>query len=159
VDEAERIEAELAKADGMLAEAKELSDEAFLEAQSLEAERRRKLAEKLAANTKNDRRLFDAMAFAVDLRDVQLSDFTPTMTWHAEHPTQKQLKAISRFGLDPASVSSRGHAAALLDRLFKRVRLSLATPKQLRWLVKLGHPTPALASFAEASRFLSEKFT
>jgi hypothetical protein len=36
--------------------------------------------------------------------------------------------------------------------------LRLATPKQLVWLRKLGHPGPELASFEEATRFLEGKF-
>jgi hypothetical protein len=74
-------------------------------------------------------------------------------------PSPKQLNAIERFGINPTSIRSRGHASALLDKLCKRSRFSLATPAQLRWLVKLQHPAPTLVSFDEASAFLSEKFS
>jgi superfamily II DNA or RNA helicase len=157
-DEAERIESELDAADGMLVEAKELSDQALLDARSLEAERRRQLAERLAEGSKRERKLFDAMEFAVGLRDVLLADFTPTMHWHAHPPSPKQLSALERFGINPTSVQCRGHASAILDKLVRRSRMSLATPGQLRWLVKLGHPNPAIASFDEASTFLSARF-
>lgn len=80
------------------------------------------------------------------------------MHWHNESPSREQRAAIERFGIDPASIQSRGHASALLDRLIKRTKLHLATPGQLRWLVKIGHPNPTFASFDEASAFLSAKF-
>jgi superfamily II DNA or RNA helicase len=158
LDEAERIEAELDKAGGNLERAKELSDAALLEARNLEAERRRKLAEKLAHNRDRQRNLFDAMEFAVGLRDVLLVEFEPTMAWHTEKPSQKQLAAIARFGIDPSSIQSRGHASAILDKMVKRSRMRLATPRQLRWLVKLGHPNPAIVSFDEANAFLTARF-
>jgi hypothetical protein len=157
-EEAARIEAQLEAADGMLSQAKELADTELLEAQSLEAERRRKLAERLAGNQNKQRKLFDPMEFAVALKDVLLADFAPTMHWHSAAPSPKQLNAIERFGINPESIRSRGHASALLDKLCKRSRLSLATPAQLRWLVKLQHPAPTLVSFKEASAFLSEQF-
>jgi hypothetical protein len=40
-----------------------------------------------------------------------------------------------------------------------RLDLKLATAKQVRWLRKLGHPKPELASFKEASDFLNTRFT
>jgi superfamily II DNA or RNA helicase len=157
-EEADRIEAELDLADGMLAQAKELSDQALLAVQSVEAERRRQLAERLAKNSTRERKLFDAMEFAVGLRDVLLADYAPTMHWHAERPSPKQLAALERFGINPESILSRGHASALLDKLVTRAHMQLATPGQLRWLVKLGHPNPAIVSFTEASAFLSARF-
>jgi hypothetical protein len=57
------------------------------------------------------------------------------------------------------SVMTKGHAALLLDRIFMRLDLKLATAKQVRWLRKLGHPKPELASFKEASDFLNTRFT
>lgn len=158
VEEADRIDAQLDAADGMLDQAKEFADDALMERRRVEAERRRKLAGDLAENQHKQRKLFDAMEFAVDLKDVILADFAPTMDWHNCEPSAKQLNALSRFGINPGSVQSRGHSSALLNKLFERSRYNLATPGQLRWLVKLQHPNPAIVSFAEASAFLSQRF-
>jgi superfamily II DNA or RNA helicase len=157
-DEAGRIEAQLEAANGMLGLAKEFSDTALLEAQSVEAERRRQLAEKLAGSQNKQKKLYDVITVATDLRDVLLTEFVPTMQWHQETPTQGQRDTLEKFGIDSVSVQSRGHASAVIDRLIKRAKLHLATPGQLRWLVKLRHPNPTLASFDEASAFLSAKF-
>ena len=50
------------------------------------------------------------------------------------------------------------HAAAILDKLFLRRDLGLATPKQVRWLRKFDHPHPELATFTEASAFLDQRW-
>jgi superfamily II DNA or RNA helicase len=157
-EEAARIEAQLGAADGMLGLAKELSDTALLEVQSVEAERRQKLAESIARAQGKPRKVYDVMTVATDLRDVSLTKFTPTMHWHDYPPSLDQLKTLEKFSVDVTTVKTRGHASTLLDKLIKRCKLHLATPGQLRWLVKLGHPNPTLASFDEASAFLSAKF-
>jgi hypothetical protein len=95
------------------------------------------------------------MEFALSLKDVALAEFMATMPWHEQEITDKQRALIARFGLDPDSVQNRGHASALLDKLFLRSRLNLATAKQVRWLYRTGHPQPETLSFEEASAYLS----
>ncbi|MBX7210178.1 MAG: DEAD/DEAH box helicase [Verrucomicrobiaceae bacterium] len=123
------------------------------------ADRTRKLVEQLQQNRTRNSRTFDAMEFAVTLNDPSLAEFVPTMGWHSDPVTAKQSQLLAKFGLNPASVLMKGHAAALLDRIFMRLDLKLATAKQVRWLRKLGHPKPELASFNEASEFLDTRFT
>jgi superfamily II DNA or RNA helicase len=121
-------------------------------------ERTRKLSERLDFNRTRRARFFDPLEFAVSLGDMDLAEFEPTMHWHNDAPTDRQLQVLSRFGFDSKQVTCKGHAAAILDRVFMRGQLKLATPKQLRWLTKLGHPEPQLATFEEAKQFLDEKF-
>ncbi len=120
-----------------------------------EADRAEKLRERLERNRTRTSRSFDAMEFALSLKDVALADFMPTMPWHEQEVTDKQRALIERFGLDPDSVKNRGHASALLDKLFLRSRLNLATAKQVRWLYRTGHPQPETLTFEEASAHLS----
>lgn len=122
------------------------------------ADRTRGLVEQLRANQKRNSRTFDAMEFALTLNDPSLAEFEPTMGWHGDPVTPKQTQLLAKFGLDPMSVLTKGHAAALLDRIFMRLDLKLATAKQVRWLRKFGHPSPELASFKEASAFLDTHF-
>lgn len=122
------------------------------------AERTRSLAERLAANRGRNARTFDPLEFAVSLQDTELAEFEPTMQWHSDTPTDRQMKVLARFGFDTRQITCKGHAGAILDRIFRRSDLKLATPKQLRWLVKLGHPEPQLATFDEAKAFLDERF-
>jgi superfamily II DNA or RNA helicase len=120
--------------------------------------RTRNLSERLEVNRARTPRFFDPLEFAVSLRDLELAEFEPTMPWHGDRVTIKQIKMLSRYGIDHRNVATKGHAAAILDRIFTRSRLRLATPKQLIWLRKLSHPAPELASFEEATRFLEGKF-
>ena len=127
-------------------------------AESAAEVRTRKLSERLEVNRARTPRFFDPLEFAVSLRDLELAEFEPTMPWHSDRVTIKQIKMLSRYGIDHRNVATKGHAAAILDRVFTRSRLRLATPKQLIWLRKLGHPGPELAGFEEATRFLDGKF-
>lgn len=122
------------------------------------ADRTRSLVEQLRQNRTRNSSTFDAMEFAVALNDPALATFVPTMGWHADAVTPKQAQLLARFGINPLSVLTKGHAAALLDRVFMRMDLQLASAKQVRWLRKLGHHRPELASFKEASAFLDSHF-
>jgi len=80
------------------------------------------------------------------------------MDWHHVPATSRQLEVLSRFGIDGASLESKGHASLLLDRLFTRRQLGLATPKQVRVLRRYGHPDPESATFKAAGAFLDARF-
>ena len=121
--------------------------------------RTRKLSERLNNNRVRRSRFFDPLEYAVSLGDLELGEFEPTMPWHGDPATPRQLQVLGRFGFDASQVTCKGHAAAILDRVFMRGQLKLATPKQLRWLSKLGHPEPQIATFEEAKLFLDEKFS
>ena len=149
VDEAEADAiTEALETDGDLESAKEAA----------EADRAAKLRERLERNRTRTARSFDAMEFALSLGDTNLAEFAPTMRWHQDEPTDKQRAIIARFGLDPDSVQNKGHASALLDKLFLRSNLGLATAKQVRWLQRMGHAHPEMATFEEASTFLRKFF-
>ena len=89
---------------------------------------------------------------------MQLADFVPTMDWHVDPSTAKQRAILSKFGVDPGTIQCKGQAAALLDKLFLRSDLGLASARQVLWLRKPGHPTPELATFDEAKQFLDAKW-
>lgn len=123
----------------------------------VEADRTRRLTDILAQNTKRNSRTFDALEFALSIGDNDLAEYQPTMRWQSEAVTPKQSELLARYGIDPLTVLARGHASAIIDRLFMRSRLGLATAKQVRWLRKLRHPKPELATFDEARAFLDER--
>ncbi|MBE7504308.1 MAG: DEAD/DEAH box helicase [Verrucomicrobiales bacterium] len=122
------------------------------------AERKRALAEKLAEQAQRNMRVVDAIEFAVGLGEETLLDYEPTMGWEREPVSPKQAAALERMGFSLQRVTCKGHANKLLDLLFKRRDLGLATPKQVKWLVKFGYPDPYAATFAEASDFLDRQF-
>lgn len=120
--------------------------------------RERKLAAELSSNSNRVSKFIDPIEFALSLHEVDLADWEPTMRWHHDPPSDGQLRALAQFGVDPDAVPCKGYASLLLDRIFSRRSLNLATPKQLHWLRKTGYPQPELATFAEASAWLNQQF-
>jgi type I site-specific restriction endonuclease len=123
------------------------------------AERENELVKQLDQNARRSSQLLDPVEFALSLHEVDLADWEPTMPWHNQAASAKQLSVLQNLGFDPNAVRSRGHASVLLDRVFMRRNLKLATPKQVAWLRRKKHPHPETASFTEAKAFLSQKFT
>ena len=128
--------------------------------QESEAKKQRedKLKQAIKENAGRDKRMIDAMDFFTSLHEVENAEYLPEFAWEKESPSEKQLLAISRMGINPESVTCNGHASKILDRAFSRTKLGLATAKQLMWLRKLKHPSPETATFKEAKEFLDLKF-
>ena len=138
-----------------------LGDDGDLEEarEAVDADRTRKLTERLHDNRRRKGSVLDPLELAVTLNDAHLAEFAPTMAWHHDPASAKQLDVLARFGLDGASIGSKGHASLLLDRLIMRRKLGLATPKQVRVLRRFDHPNPETATFKEASAFLDARFS
>lgn len=134
--------------DGDLEEAKE----------AVNADRTARLQERLKMNSRRKSQVFDAIEFAVGIADPDVAEFVPTMGWHGDPVSSKQAEILARSGIDPDTVHCKGQASALIDRIFLRRDLGLATAKQVRWLHRLNHPQPELATFEEASAFLTAQF-
>jgi superfamily II DNA or RNA helicase len=147
-EEADAITEALALGDGDLEEAK----------QKVDADRAASLRERLRENSKREARTFDALEFALSINEVDIAEFQPTMRWHEDEMTPKQRDMLLRYGIAPESVRNKGQACAILDKVFTRMDLGLASAKQVRWLRKLGHPQPELATFAEAKAFLDQRW-
>jgi len=109
-------------------------------------------------NSQRKSQVFDAIEFAVGIADPDVAEFVPTMGWHGDPVSSKQAEILARSGIDPDTVHCKGQASALIDRIFLRRDLGLATAKQVRWLHRLNHPQPELATFEEASAFLTAQF-
>ena len=141
--------------------AEKLGDDGDLEdaREAVNADRTRKLAERLRANRTRRGSVLDPLELAVTLNEAALAEYVPTMVWQGHAPTSKQLDVLAKFGLDTTSILSKGHASLLLDRLITRRQLGLATPKQVRVLRRRGHPHPETATFEEAKVFLDAFFT
>lgn len=131
----------------------------LLDAESdAKSQRESALATEVAAHSGRTSQLLDPVELALSLHEVELADYQPTMGWHEQPATSKQLATLQQLGVDAGQVRSKGHASALLDTLFSRRTLRLATPKQVAWLRKTNHPSPHTVSFADAQRWLSERF-
>ena len=122
------------------------------------ADRTRALAERLHQNRRRKGAVLDPLELAVTLNEAALAEYVPTMVWQGHAPTSKQLDVLAKFGLDTMSILTKGHASMILDRLFTRRQLGLATPKQVRVMRRCGHRHPETATFEEAKEFLDARF-
>ncbi len=121
-------------------------------------EREQKLREELDAKAKRRAKTIDAMEFCLSLGDLDLAEYEPTMGWHEKPISDGQKQILERSGIDLSTVRGRGHASAMIDKIFARQRMKMATPKQVFWLRRMGHYAPESASFEEASEFLSQRW-
>ena len=67
-----------------------------------------------------------------------LADYEPTMPAEMAPPSKSQLEMLEKRGINPDTVTCAGQASYLIDKLIKRQRAGLATPKQIRFLEGKG---------------------
>lgn len=120
--------------------------------------RHKTLVEKLKEASKRNARTVDAMEFALSINDDRLANYEPEMPWESQPVSEGQRNALAKAGFDPDEITCKGQASALLDVLFRRMDMGLASAKQVKWLIKFHHPSPWQATFAEASAFLDKRF-
>lgn len=126
--------------------------------EAAEADRLEAIRKRMKASAKRNARTMDAIELALTLDDDTLAEYEPEMKWEADPATQKQLETLEKFGINPESVTCKGHAAKIMDRVFARMDMKLASVKQMKWLRKFGHVSPHTVTFAEASAILNERF-
>lgn len=147
-EEEKSIQARLDKGEGDLLDVEEAA----------ERDRYKALQERLREVAKRKAKTIDALEFALGMGSTELAEYEPTMIWEAKPMTDAQRGILEKRGIDTNSITCKGHASKIIDLLFKRQDAKLATPKQVKHLVRLKHPDPYLATFQEASDFLNEKF-
>ena len=117
------------------------------------------LAEALAAASMREayeKRLAE-LAFALDY--AELASYEPTMRWHHHKPSEAQIAALIKAGVEISAITSKGLASEVLGKMAERRAKGLATIKQVRFARGLGHPAPETLSFAMASAWLNEHST
>ena len=124
-----------------------------MEAKSAEdvvAEREEALAKQLAEMRKRKRKLVDPLQFEMSIHAEDLSSYVPNFGWEMAPPSEKQLKALEKYGIFTDEVGNAGKANILLDRLHKRQSEGLTTPKQIRFLESRGFRNVGMWSFESA---------
>ena len=69
-------------------------------------------------------------------------------------PSEKQLRALEKYGIFTEEVGNAGKANLLLNRLNKRQSEGLTTPKQIRFLESRGFKNVGMWSFESASNMI-----
>ncbi len=106
--------------------------------QDVIAQREESLANQLREMKNRKGRLVDPLQFELSIQAEDLSNYVPAFGWEMGPASEKQLASLERLGISPDQVGNAGKAAKLLDRLDKRRREGLTTPKQIRFLEGRG---------------------
>lgn len=119
------------------------------------AEREEALAKQLAEQRKKKRKLVDPLQFEMSIQAEDLADYVPSFGWEMAPPSEKQLKALEKFGIYTEEIGNSGKAGKLLDRLNKRKDSGLTTPKQIRLLEGRGFRNVGMWKFEDASNLIN----
>lgn len=132
----------------------ELEEAAEAASDEVLQQREESLAAQLEKQRKKKARLVDPLQFEMSIQAEDLSSYVPSFGWELAPPSEKQLAALEKRGIDPAAVESAGKASLLLDRLVKRQREGLSTPKQIRCLERYGFRDVGTWDFSAAKNMI-----
>lgn len=119
------------------------------------AQRETALADKLAAMKKRKRHLVDPLQFEMSIQSEDLAGYVPSFGWEMLPPTEKQVHALEKFGIFTDQIENAGKARQLLEKLIKRKKNGLTTPRQIRLLEARGFQHVGTWSFAAANKLIS----
>lgn len=74
----------------------------------------------------------------MSIQAEDLSGYVPAFGWEMAPPSEGQKKTLEKLGILPDAIENAGKASKILDRLDKRRREGLTTPKQIRFLESRG---------------------
>lgn len=102
------------------------------------AQREEALAKQLSEMKRRKKRLVDPLQFEMSIQAEDLSGYVPAFGWEMAPPSDSQKKILEKLGILPDAIENAGKASKILDRLDKRRREGLTTPKQIRFLESRG---------------------
>lgn len=102
------------------------------------AQREEALAKQLSEMRRRKRKLVDPLQFEMSIQAEDLSGYVPSFGWEMGPPSERQKQTLEKLGIFPDEIDNAGKAAKILDRLDKRRREGLTTPKQIRFLEGRG---------------------
>ena len=118
------------------------------------AQREESLAKTLSEMKKRKRKLVDPLQYEMSIQAEDLSSYVPAFGWEMSPPSEKQLRALEKYGIFPDDIDNAGKAAKILDRLDKRRSEGLTTPKQIRFLEQKGFQHVGTWEFQKAKNLI-----
>jgi superfamily II DNA or RNA helicase len=119
-------------------------------------QRRDKLEETLRENAARKAKCIDAVEFYLSLDREDLTNGENQYKWEDDPPSEKQLEILEKNGFFRDDFPTKGHASRMLDVLFARRSLGLATPKQIRLLKRFHVSDPHTVTFQAASDYITK---
>ncbi|MEG3069460.1 MAG: DEAD/DEAH box helicase [Candidatus Syntrophopropionicum ammoniitolerans] len=132
-----------------LEEAEEQASEDVVEA------REEALAKQLQEMRHRKRKLVDPLQFEMSIQAEDLAGYVPAFGWECGPPSDKQVKALEKWGIFPDEIDNAGKASKLLDRLSVRRVAGLTTPKQIRFLERKGFQHVGTWQFETAKKLIN----
>lgn len=132
----------------------DLEDMEVKAAEDVVAQREEALAKQLEEMRKRKRKLVDPLQFEMSIHAEDLSNYVPNFGWEMSPPSDKQIKALEKYGIFTDEVGNAGKANLLLDRLHKRQSEGLTTPKQIRFLEGRGFKDVGMWQFDQAGNMI-----
>lgn len=117
-------------------------------------EREQALANELKAMRRRKQKLVDPVQYEMSIEALDLANYEPSFGWEMLPPSDGQIKTIEKFGLNPDTVGNSGKASLIIDKLIKRSKMGLATPKQIRLLEQRGFEHVGSWKFEEAQKMI-----
>lgn len=133
----------------------DIEEAAETAAEDVVAKREESLAKELEAMKKRKKRLVDPLQFEMSIQAEDLTSYVPAFGWEMAPASEKQIKALEKFGIFPDEIDNAGKATLLLERLNKRKEAGLATPRQIRQLEGRGFQHVGTWSFEAANNLIS----
>lgn len=118
-------------------------------------EREESLAKQLSEMKRRKRKLVDPLQFEMSIQASELTDYVPSFGWQMSPPTDKQVKALEKWGIFPDEIENAGKAEMLINRLVKRRDAGLSTPKQIRFLENRGFQHVGTWQFEAATKLIN----
>ena len=132
----------------------DLEEEVKQASEDVVAQREEALAKKLAEMKSRKKKLVDPLQFEMSIQAEDLSGYVPAFGWEMAPPSEKQKNTLEKLGIMPDEIENAGKAAKLLDRLDKRKKEGLTTPKQIRYLEGKGFQHVGTWKFEDAKRLI-----
>ena len=132
-------------------------EDAAVQAESdVVAQREEALAKQLAEMKKRKRKLVDPLQFEMSIQAEDLANYVPSFGYQMAPVSEKQKNALTKFGILPDQIDNAGKAELLLNRLEKRRKEGLSTPKQIRFLESRGFNHVGTWNFDTARRLIDK---
>jgi len=116
----------------------DLEDVEVIAAEDVVEQREEALAKQLAEMKRRKRRLVDPLQFEMSIQAEDLSSYEPSFGWEMGPPSDKQVNTLEKLGIHPDQIDNAGKADKILERLDRRSKEGLTTPKQIRFLEQRG---------------------
>ena len=148
---AQKITDNLAKA-GCPVDLEEAENQA---SEDVVAQREASLAKTLNEMKGRKKKLVDPLQFEMSIQAEDLSGYIPAFGWEAAPPSEAQKAMLEKAGIFPDEIECAGKASLIIDRLNKRKREGLSTPKQIRCLERYGFRHVGEWTFQQASNMIT----